>query len=419
MGTEIRAKIGLDSTDFEAGISRVMSSLGNLTPALAGIGTIGGITMLSNSVMEFARNIEVASEATGITTEALQRLDGAGEAVGVSTEKVNSALEKLFVSFGKAEEGDKKLEEAFRNLGISAEDIANGGALVKLAEDLGNAADRAKTLADIQEVLGKQYRQILPMLTDADRLKSNMANTPIVSNEDLKRLHEADMFFSRWGHRFEIGAADVLGSIGSEKDYLWEKTFGMSPAEKAAQNPDFYLRPEQSNAAYLAGIGVGPGIGPARPQPENTPEQRREALRMAEENTRAQNEATRTKVHNEELRIAAALKQRRESLELAERNTREANAITRDQVDVEKAIYEKSLARFHHEERTEDRHMRFTDRMLEVGATILGGGGHGMIPTMSHYGLGMKKDAHITAQAVHITAQSLHIVPNAQGSFSY
>ena len=210
MASEIRARIGLDSTDFEAGISRVLGGLGQLTPALAGIGTIGGIAILANDALDFARNIEDASSVTGVNTAALQRLDGAAEDVGVSTETMNSALEKLSVSLGKAEEGDKNLEASFVRLGLTADDITSGQAFVKLAEDLATTADKAKTLADIQEVLGKQYKQILPLLADADKLKQNMADTPIISDEDLKRLHEVRSLFQKIEHRGEIYFGDFL-----------------------------------------------------------------------------------------------------------------------------------------------------------------------------------------------------------------
>lgn len=192
---ELRAKLSLDSSEFESGINHALGSVESFIPALAGIGSVAGIGILTEQALEFSRGILEASHATGVSTDAIQRLAGAANEFHIDLDTVSKSLEKMMISVAKANDGDAKMIEAFHQLGINLKEfqaLSPDQQLLKLAESASLATDKGMALHDLQEILGKSFRDIIPLINNVEEAKRVAANTPIASKEELENAEEFD-----------------------------------------------------------------------------------------------------------------------------------------------------------------------------------------------------------------------------------
>lgn len=177
---DLVAKISLDSNEYEKGVGNAKTSFSNLgssiasgaksiakvgVAAFAAVGTaIGGATTaLINNASEtaaYADNIDKMSQKMGFTAEKFQEWDFIMQHNGSSIEAVKGAMLKL----------DKSLEsgsEAYDRLGLSQEALINMSADEKfeaVVTALQGVTDETEKAALAEEVFGKSYQEMMPLL---------------------------------------------------------------------------------------------------------------------------------------------------------------------------------------------------------------------------------------------------------------
>ena len=177
---DLIAKISLDSSEYEKEVGQAKSSFSDLGSSIAsgaktiakvGVGAfvalggaIAGATgsLISNAkeTAEYADNIDKMSQKMGFTTDAFQEWDFIMQHNGSSIDAVKGSLLKL----------DKALESdttAWQELGLSQEELMNMSSEEKFEKTvtaLQGVTDETEKARLAQEVFGKSYQEMMPLL---------------------------------------------------------------------------------------------------------------------------------------------------------------------------------------------------------------------------------------------------------------
>lgn len=201
---DLVAKISLDSNEYEKGVSNAKTSFSGLGNAIASggktimkagvaaftaIGTaIGGATtaLIKNAgeTAAYADNIDKMSQKMGFTTDAFQEWDFIMQHSGSSIEAVKGSIIKL----DKALESDT---DAWERLGLSQEELMNMSSEEKFeatVKALQGVTDETEKAALAQDVFGKSYQEMMPLLNssaeDVEAMKQQVHDLGGVMSED-------------------------------------------------------------------------------------------------------------------------------------------------------------------------------------------------------------------------------------------
>ncbi len=150
-----------------AGVAK--AALGGLATGLIGGLAGGGLAAGVKSVIDFGDRLNDLSKATGATVEQLSFLNYAAGQSGGSLEGVVRGvgrLQKVLVDVARG--GAPDAAKALDALGINARSLAQADLVTQLstiAEGLGRLQNPAERAAAAQAILGKSYRELLPLLS--------------------------------------------------------------------------------------------------------------------------------------------------------------------------------------------------------------------------------------------------------------
>jgi hypothetical protein len=425
---ELKARLSLDSSEFTSAISSALMSveklsfaMGAIVPMLGGIGGLSGIGMLAHQAMEFSTATIKLADATGISTAAIQRMEAATEPLGISVESLTKNTEKLMISAQKAADGDMVLSAAFVRLGIDVKSFLELPAdqqLMAYAEAAHSAGTAAESLQAQNAILGKGFRDLTALVNDFAEAKERANKAEIISEADLQQAKKYDELIKSIELHLKVISVETIGNP-------------LKALETSAENSLIFLGKLQ---AFLGGgpspdfVSLSQNI-PADTSKEgkrtttdedaeNTPLEHGATLRMAEENTRAQNAASRNQIKVEEEERRKGKTQRQETLRMAEEETRERNDATRNAVRVEeeerarlKRNRDRAERPAEHEEtsasRTENRldHSleKQSDSLKRIGGTVGEGRGRSSMVAVFDY---QQAIANNTAQMVMLMKQT-------------
>lgn len=187
---DLVAKISLDSQEYEKDVGSAKSSFSSLGSSIAsgaktiakvGVGAfvalggaIAGATgsLISNAkeTAEYADNIDKMSQKMGFTTDAFQEWDFIMQHNGSSIEAVKGSILKL----DKALESDT---DAWERLGLSQEELLNMSSEEKFeatVKALQGVTDETEKAQLAQEVFGKSYQEMMPLLNQSAEATEEM-----------------------------------------------------------------------------------------------------------------------------------------------------------------------------------------------------------------------------------------------------
>lgn len=150
-----------------AGVAK--SALGGLAAGLIGGLAGGGLAAGVKSVIDFGDRLNDLSKATGATVEQLSFLNYAAGQSGGSLEGVVRGvgrLQKVLVDVARG--GAPDAGKALASLGINARELAQADLVTQLstvADGLSKIENPAQRAAAAQSILGKSYRELLPLLS--------------------------------------------------------------------------------------------------------------------------------------------------------------------------------------------------------------------------------------------------------------
>lgn len=188
-----------------------------LTSGIVGAMSIGALTSAGAAILDFAGSLQDASDAMGISVEALQELQGAFAQSGAGAETVNKGLAKLSENLTLAKSGTDagaKMVATFERLGVTWQDIntlAPDQVLMAIAASAKDAHDPAERLALIIDVLGKGgIKMAAGLNAGTDALLEARAAVMKLTAEEVAQLDTVGDAITRYGNKAKVAGAQLL-----------------------------------------------------------------------------------------------------------------------------------------------------------------------------------------------------------------
>lgn len=140
----------------------------HITSAIAGVASVAFVEQAIEKTVEYADKVGDLSHRLGISTDAVQAWDYALQMNGSSIDAAAGFFEKLSIARGKALAGNGESIKAFKDLGVSVDDLKN-----KRVEDIARQiagvfeeGDPQKLIGSLREVGGKGAGEMVAAFRD-------------------------------------------------------------------------------------------------------------------------------------------------------------------------------------------------------------------------------------------------------------
>jgi len=206
---------------------RIKSAFGGMAGVLAGGAALAGLKSMMN---DFDR---VGKLATRFDTsaESIQRVSVAANIAGTDVEAVANAMTKAGIAASKAVENGGQMAEVFDRAGINAREFANANIdekLLMIAEAYRAAGNDAQKTNAIIEIMGSRAgANLIPLISNVEALRAEMANVSVTSDATVRRIEEANDRMTRMVNNMKVYAADALGMF-TDIFEKWGSFFGGS-----------------------------------------------------------------------------------------------------------------------------------------------------------------------------------------------
>jgi len=214
----LKAKVGLDTGGFDAGIKRMKTKadafiaktnkqlkrpdgLSRVGPfaALASIPIVGsvlaGAAKKTLPAEEASRNRD-ESKKIGVSTTTFQELQYAAKQSGGSIQDVGKAFKALSLRQQDAIRGNKEYTEAFARYGVTVDELKAKKPqelFALISKQVEDGVNKANELADVQRLLGKSGTELLPTMqaglgaamTEAARIGAPLSPEQIKKYSDM------------------------------------------------------------------------------------------------------------------------------------------------------------------------------------------------------------------------------------------
>jgi hypothetical protein len=162
----------------------VVGGFGQLTAA---IGSLAGI----KSVIDGFDRLNDLSIQLDTSVESLQRLGGVAKMSGTDLETLVKGVGKLTLALSQAEESDK-VAGALQKLGISASQLRTMSVedqIFALSDAFIAARDRGEGFTEVFDLMGRKGAELIPVLMAGLDALQELADVPVLSDEQVKRLN--------------------------------------------------------------------------------------------------------------------------------------------------------------------------------------------------------------------------------------
>jgi hypothetical protein len=228
--SEVKVEIKADSSALATGLAKAQKNIDSfgkdvqskitdkLSSAFSAAGVIGGIGVLAagvvssgKAIMDFAGNLQDASEAMGLTVEQLQGLHGAFMLGGASADDVDKGISKLLQNMDTATNSVGPIRDAFDKLGVSFATLSSGdpnAVILAIADGVKNARNPTEAYAAALDLLGKSGKKMMAGLREGgDALDELSKKVKKLRNEDAEAI-------AKFGDAVDVlkGKLMVLGS---------------------------------------------------------------------------------------------------------------------------------------------------------------------------------------------------------------
>lgn len=216
------AKLGLDGSQFEAGMKRSQSlakGIGReISGTLAGVFAVDKLAEFGLQAIETAGRLNDLSTQLGVSVEFLQEMKFAADLGGTSLEEVSSALEKITIARGKALGGNQGVLEAFAKFGITAQEIKSAK-LEDIFLKIGNAfegdANPQNLITAFRELAGKSAGALIPAMATGLSDAADQARRLglIMSTDVINSMDEANDRIDILKAKATAGAGTIIGGL--------------------------------------------------------------------------------------------------------------------------------------------------------------------------------------------------------------
>lgn len=245
----LKAKVGLDTGGFDAGIKRMKTKadafiaktnkqlkrpdgLSRVGPfaALASIPIVGSLlagAAKKTLPAEEASRIRDESKKIGVSTTTFQELDYAARQSGGSIQDVGKAFKALSIRQQDAIRGNKEYTEAFARYGVTVDELKAKKPqelFALISKQVEDGVNKANELADVQRLLGKSGTELLPTMqaglgaamTEAARIGAPLSPEQIKKYSDLgDQITKISQFGARSFYQASEYAPGIGGAVSA------------------------------------------------------------------------------------------------------------------------------------------------------------------------------------------------------------
>jgi hypothetical protein len=192
------------------------AKIGAAITAGAGI-AVAGLMTLANSTAQTADKWDKLSERTGISAEELQKWGYAAQQSGGDIALLETGMKKLSNMVADAQDGNAKAIESFEKLGLSVSDLSNMSmedVFNATMMSLGDMEQGAQRNALANDLLGKTYTELMPMINEGSEgmnaLKNRADELGVVLSQNAVNS----------GVKFGDTLEDAKASLGAVKNTI-------------------------------------------------------------------------------------------------------------------------------------------------------------------------------------------------------
>lgn len=222
MPFNLQASIGLDGSQFAAGIAQVKSKAAGLKASLneslngkianqfAGLFGAGAISAAAKATVDYAGKINDFHDRVDVSREGLQKWDFALKQNGSDIESGVKFFEKLGIAREEAFKGNAEMIENFRQFGVTMDDLKN-----KRLEDIGLKIGNAVKEGDVQKlgaalraVGGKAATELVPAFKNG--LQEAFDQAPVIGEQTVAELDDIGDAVDKLAMQFKVTLAPAI-----------------------------------------------------------------------------------------------------------------------------------------------------------------------------------------------------------------
>lgn len=219
-----RANRSLDT--FGAKATAAANGIKTAFGALGGAVAIGSLAAFAKTGIDAADALNDLSSRTGVAVKDLASLKLAAQLSDTSLDGVGKAIQRLNLSVGQAQGGNKAIAESLRALGVNSADARER--LFQIADAYKASGGQGRALADIQAVLGKSYTELIPLLEQGGDGLRQMAQESESFAQTMERLApEAGKFndeMDKLRQNAASASAEILAKLVPALNEVFERT---------------------------------------------------------------------------------------------------------------------------------------------------------------------------------------------------
>jgi hypothetical protein len=196
----IMGRLGLDTSDFQAGIKRAESATtgfanklsGDIRGKIAGAFTVAAVAAWSKSVSDHYGKVADLADAYRITTEQVQKMQAAEMLNGQEMGSLANVMTKLQEARQKAVAGDEKMIGVYKRMGLSLNDLKSDSVdaysvLEKVGSALSSRPDSSQAQADFLDLAGTKAAKLLKAVQDIN----NEPPVTIIKDAQVRAISDA------------------------------------------------------------------------------------------------------------------------------------------------------------------------------------------------------------------------------------
>jgi len=218
---DLQASIGLNRSDFEAGLGSLKSQVSKFSSEiggmLAGGFAVGSIFEGLRGAIEKGDQLQDVAEKFGVSASKLQMLGNAASVYGSSVENISAGLNKLSLAQQKATSGDEGLIASFQEAGVSLENLKSMGAediFLKISDSFASGANDGRQFVLINELLGKAQTDLIKVMNQGSGAIIEQGNAMGVwSDETISSLSAASDAIKTLQNIFTVAFGNVASIL--------------------------------------------------------------------------------------------------------------------------------------------------------------------------------------------------------------
>lgn len=229
----ILGRLGLDTSDFQAGLKRAESSATgfagrvgkDIKSQLAGAFSAAAAAAIAKKFIDQVDNIANLADAYDMSTESVQRYMEAAERNGVAVEQLIQSTVKLNEARQKATKGDANAIAAFSRFGISLEDVnsiqvTTEDLMLKVAKSSSAASRNFEDQQAMTDLLGAKSAR----LAEAIRTLESMGPITLIEDSQLRAIDAAADAAEEAIRSAERSTIGVIGNLFRKGQLFFEAT---------------------------------------------------------------------------------------------------------------------------------------------------------------------------------------------------